>query len=206
MTIEQIQSIYQNRKARPILPLRYYAVMALLTEQNGELHFVLNKRAEGVHQPGDICFPGGHCEKGECTRSAALRETEEEMGIAKERILLLGKSDYMLTVYRGKIQPYIGYITPETYAAIRPCPKEVAEVFTVPLSFFAQNPPEVHTMRWLPDLPEDFPFDRIEGGKNYPFSRAQVGQRFYTYQGHTIWGFTAQVIENIMQVLSQKRD
>ena len=72
----------------------------------------------------------------------ALRETEEEIGISQKDIRLLGKSDFMLTIYRGMIQPYIAYIPYEIYKTAVPNPKEVAEIFTVPLRFFLKTEPE----------------------------------------------------------------
>ena len=109
--------------------------MALLTEKNNELHFVLTKRAAHVRQPGDICFPGGHQEKGENLKQTALRETEEEIGIPAEQIQILGKSNFMLTVYGALIQPYIGFVSYEHYKNVTCQKEEVAEVFTVPIPF-----------------------------------------------------------------------
>ena len=51
---------------------------------------------------------------------------------------------------------------------------------------------------------DDFPYERIEGGKNYPFSKNRTTQLFYEYDGYTIWGFTAQVIRNIVDILKAK--
>ena len=56
--LKTVSSVFSEHKAKPILKLRYFAVLALLTEVEGELHLVFNKRAAGVNQPGDICFPG----------------------------------------------------------------------------------------------------------------------------------------------------
>lgn len=198
-------SIFGDKKPQPILKLRNFGIMALLTEINGELHFILTKRAAHVAQPGDICFPGGHQEKGENLKQTALRETEEEIGIPPEHIHILGKSDFMLTVYRGLIQPYIGFVSYTDFCHRLHCQKsEVAEVFTIPLSFFMENPPEVHYMHWQADLSVEFPYDRIENGKEYPFSSCKVPELFYLYEGRTIWGLTAQIIENIVTELQGK--
>lgn len=199
--LQKVKSVFSAHQAEPVWHLRYFAVLALLTEIDGKLHFVLNKRASGVNQPGDVCFPGGHQEKGESLRETALRETEEEMGIQRQDIRLLGKSDFMLTIYRGMIQPFIGYVPYEIYRSARPNPMEVDEIFTVPLSYFLETEPEKYDTVWKVTEAPDFPYDRIEGGKNYPFSKGKVTQLFYSYQGHTIWGFTAQVIQNIVEIL-----
>ena len=108
--LKKVTAVFSAHEAAPIWKLRHFAVLALLTEIGGELHFILTKRAAGVNQPGDVCFPGGHREQGETLVETALRETEEEIGISQKDIRLLGKSDFMLTIYRGMIQPYIAYI------------------------------------------------------------------------------------------------
>lgn len=201
--LQKVKSVFSVHQAEPVWHLRYFAVLALLTEIDGKLHFVLNKRASGVNQPGDVCFPGGHQEKGESLRETALRETEEELGIQRQDIRLLGKSDFILTIYRGMIQPFIGYVPYEIYRSARPNPMEVDEIFTVPLSYFLETEPEKYDTVWKIAHSPDFPYDRIEGGKNYPFSKGKVTQLFYSYQGHTIWGFTAQVIQNIVEILKK---
>lgn len=200
--LAKVTSVFSAHQAEPIWKLRYFAVLAILTEIDGELHFILNKRASGVNQPGDICFPGGHQEKGESLKETALRETEEEIGILKEDIQIIGKSDFMLTVYRGMIQPFIGYVPYAVYKNARPNPMEVEEIFTVPLKFFMETEPDQHDTIWKVIESETFPYHRIEGGKNYPFSKGKTTQLFYEYNGHTIWGFTAQVIRNIIDILN----
>jgi 8-oxo-dGTP pyrophosphatase MutT (NUDIX family) len=201
-TLAKVTSVFSAHQAEPIWKLRYFAILAMLTEIDGELHFILNKRASGVNQPGDICFPGGHQEKGESLKETALRETEEEIGIPRETIQIIGKSDFMLTVYRGMIQPFIGYVPYEVYKNAHPNPTEVEEIFTVPLKFFLETEPEKHDTVWKVIESETFPYHRIEGGKNYPFSKGKTTQLFYEYDGHTIWGFTAQVIRNIIDILN----
>lgn len=135
----------------------------------------------------------------------ALRETEEEIGISQKDIRLLGKSDFMLTIYRGMIQPYIAYIPYEIYKTAVPNPKEVAEIFTVPLRFFLKTEPERHDTVWKVIESPDFPYEKIEGGKNYPFSKSKTTQLFYEYNGHIIWGFTAQVLRNIIEILNESK-
>ena len=201
--LKKVTSIFAEHKEEPIWKLRFFAIMPLLTEIDGELHFILNKRAAGVNQPGDICFPGGHQEKGETLQETALRETEEEIGIPREKIQVLGKSDFMLTVYRGMIQPFVGFVPYEIFKDAKPNPEEVELIFTVPLKFFLETEPDKHDTVWKVIESETFPYHRIEGGKNYPFSKGKTTQLFYEYDGHTIWGFTAQVIRNIVDILKE---
>lgn len=204
LNIQAISNTFKDHKAEPIFKLRRFAVLALITEKNGELCFVLNKRALGVRQPGDICFPGGHHEAGERLEQTALRETEEELGIPQSEISILGKSDYMLTIYQGVIQPFLGYVCYDVLRSSCPNSQEVAQIFTVPISFFMETPPEIHDMIWESVKLDTFPYHRIEGGKDYPFSKHHIPELFYEYKGHTIWGFTAQVIQNIISLLNEK--
>ena len=62
--LKKVTAVFSAHEAAPIWKLRHFAVLALLTEIGGELHFILTKRAAGVNQPGDVCFPGGHREQG----------------------------------------------------------------------------------------------------------------------------------------------
>ncbi len=204
LEIQGIADIFKDRRAEPLFKLKRYAILALITERNRELCFVLNKRALGVPQPGDICFPGGQQEARERLEETALRETEEELGIPQNDITILGKSDYMLTMYRGVIQPFVGYVSYDVLRCSIPNADEVAQIFTVPLSFFQETPPEIYDMVWEPVKPKTFPYHRIQGGEEYPFSKCYVPELFYEYKGHTIWGFTAQVIQNILLLLNQK--
>ena len=197
-TIPDFTNIFSQKKPQPILQLKKYGILALLTELDGELHFILTKRAAHVRQPGDICFPGGHQEKGEDLKQTALREIEEELGMPIDQIRILGKSNYMLTVYGGLIQPYIGIVSAQDYHSISCQLEEVAEVFTIPLAFFLEHPPEIHYMYWKADMSVPFPYDRIENGKSYGFRECKVPELFYFYEGKTIWGLTAQIIENII--------
>lgn len=198
---EDFRSVFGEKQPEPILKLRNFGILALMTEIDGILHFVLTKRAAHVRQPGDICFPGGHQETGENLKQTALRETEEELGIPAEKIQILGRGNFMLTVYGGLVQPYIGLVSQEDFRRLRCQKEEVAEVFTVPVSFFLEHTPEVHYMYWHADMSVDFPYDRIENGRAYPFSSCKIPELFYFYEGRTIWGLTAQIIESIVKEL-----
>ena len=64
----------------------------------------------------------------------------------------------MLTVYGALIQPYIGFVSYEHYKNVTCQKEEVAEVFTVPISFFMEQKPEVHYMYWRADMTVPFPY------------------------------------------------
>ncbi|WP_317856188.1 CoA pyrophosphatase [Chakrabartyella piscis] len=198
--LTHIKSTYENKEVKPIMKVRYFGIMALLTERNGELSFVLNKRAPHIRQGGDICFPGGRQEESESLWETALRETEEELGIPRDAITFIAKSDYLLSMQRY-LQPFIGYVPYEVLHDSLPNCSEVAEIFTIPLSHLMETTPEVHPFVMDTIVQDDFPFHRIVGGKDYTFTSYRMPCYFYEYKGHSIWGLTAMMLHNIIETI-----
>lgn len=181
-----------------------FAVMALLFEVDGELELLFSKRAMTLkHQPGDICFPGGRLEKGETPLETALRETEEEIGIGRDNILVLGEPDFVVTPYHAYVRPFVGLATGVTKQDIVFNPAEVDRVFTVPLQFFLETEPLRTHVSYHPDFPEDFPFDRIVGGTSYGWGSPKQPQYFYQYAGENIWGLTSRITRNVCKLVVQ---
>ena len=206
-SVQTIKTILENRIPQPIMQHIPSSVMLLLFSIENELHLLFTKRAEHLaHQPGDISFPGGRKEKNETPLETALRETQEELGILPEQITLLGKTDFMLTTSGALITPFVGYVSNITIEEISFNKDEVAEIFTVPLSFFRQTQPEVHFLYLSPFTEDTFPYDRITGGKNYPFVRPKIPELFYQYKQYTIWGITAQIAHHAVCLLFQEED
>ena len=186
---------------------RNNSIMATLIEIDGKLHFLYTKRALTMkHQPGDVCFPGGRQEKGETALEAAIRETEEELGISRENIIVLGESDYIVTMFNTKVTPFVGLITGITLDELKPNPDEVDKVFAVPVEFFRETTPIKTELSLKQTFPEDFPIDLIYNGKNYPWGKAYVPQLFYVYEGETIWGLTGRITNNICEIIEKDND
>ena len=206
-SVQTIKTILENRIPQPIMQHIPSSVMLLLFSIENELHLLFTKRAEHLaHQPGDISFPGGRKEKNETPLETALRETQEELGILPEQITLLGKTVFMLTTSGPLITPFVGYVSNITIEEISFNKDEVAEIFTVPLSFFRQTQPEVHFLYLSPFTEDTFPYDRITGGKNYPFVRPKIPELFYQYKQYTIWGITAQIAHHAVCLFFQEED
>lgn len=169
--------------------LKKYAVLVPIVETPDGMALLFEKRSAKLRrQPGEICFPGGHLEPGETPEACAVRETTEELCIRPENIELLGPGDKFVSPFSFIIYPYIGIIRDYTGTLSS---AEVAEIITVPLDFFREHPPERYNSTIVSLLPEDFPYDRIPGGANYPWARGSYDVLFYQYQDHLIWGITA---------------
>lgn len=175
-----------------------YAVLCPLVQRSDGLHLLFEVRAEGLRQAGEVCFPGGRMEPGESAEQCALRETEEELGIPSAEVQLLGQSDFLYNQRGFLLRPVIGLVSEAGMAALTPSPAEVAEVFTVPLSFFRSTPPEVYSYDLIPQIPADFPYEAMGISPDYPWSRGKSDVPVWYYEGHVIWGMTARILRDIL--------
>ena len=175
-----------------------FAVLCPLVEKSDGLHLLFEVRAPHLRQGGEVCFPGGKAEPGETPAACALRETEEELAIPASEITLLGTPDFICNQRGFLLQPLLGLISPEGMVAMRPSPDEVAEVFTVPLSFFRSTEPEVYTYDLLPQVQEDFPYEAVGVSRDYPWAKGHVEVPVWYYQGHVIWGMTARIVRHLI--------
>ncbi|RYM00005.1 CoA pyrophosphatase [Sporolactobacillus sp. THM7-7] len=154
-------------------------------------------------QPGDVCFPGGRREKSDATlRETAIRETCEELGISEETIRIIGRLGTCIAPSGLFIYPFVGVLKENT--PLHPHPNEVDEIFTVPLPWLMKQIPEKHTLTLTTDPVQDFPFDRIVSGKNYPFRGRKIIETFYDYNGRTIWGLTAYILEHFVSLMNHR--
>lgn len=178
---------------------RSYAVLCPLVEREDGPHLLFEVRAAQLRQGGEVCFPGGRMEAGESVLDCALRETEEELSIPRREVTALGTPDFICNPRGFLLRPVLGLVSRSGFAALRPSPAEVAEVFTVPLAFFRETEPEVWRYDLLPQAPEDFPYDRVGVSREYPWSRARMEVPVWYCQGHAIWGMTARLVREIVR-------
>ena len=181
-----------------------YAVLCPLVEGPDGLRLLFEVRAATLQrQPGEVCFPGGRMEPGETAEVCALRETEEELSISPGEIELLGRADFICSPQGFLLQPVVGLISARGFASLRPSPDEVAEAFTVPMAFFAQNPPAMHYYDLRPDVPADFPYDRIGFPQGYTFRGNRVEEPIWNWGGHAIWGMTARITRQLAETVKK---
>lgn len=156
---------------------RQAAVLVPLYADAGELWTLLTRRSDALpHHRGQVAFPGGGRELGEGLWEAALRESEEEIGLAPATVLRLGELDEVGSPAGFRIVPCVGAI-PRGFEA-RPSPEEIDEVFAVPMSALAN-----------PQLAEDR--EVVVNGRRRTIRIYHVGR-------HLIWGLTARIVQNLL--------
>ena len=197
--LEQIRIQTAGRSYEEILPVkRRNAVLIPLVEKEGELHILFEVRQAGIRQGGEICFPGGMIEEGESAEEAAVRETAEELLIPEEKIEVIAPMHMMSGPGGARIYSCLGILHEYhgTYSI-----QEVDHIFTVPLSRFAAHAPRTSTGAMAVETAEDFPFDLLPGGREYPWHK--IPRRFYFYEseGGVIWGITAQLLYHALEIL-----
>ena len=185
VTVEDIAWFLQGfqRKKLTKLHLRKAAVLMLFYPKNGELYVLLTKRTEDVeHHKGQISFPGGSQDDADNDLVVtALRECEEEIGLPREVLRVLGTFDEYETPSGFAITPVVA--SAEALPPLRPHAVEVAEILEVPLSLFMDKRNE-----------------RVE-------QRAPLGVLldvyFYRFGEHEIWGATAAILRAFLLSLRQ---
>jgi 8-oxo-dGTP pyrophosphatase MutT (NUDIX family) len=157
---------------RPDAPvLKQAAVLVPLIARDHGLNVLLTRRSN--HLPthaGQIAFPGGRREDSDADVGAtALREAHEEIGLDPRFVTLLGASDAYETVTRFAVTPVVGLVDP--LAPLTADPREVDEIFEVPLAFL------------------------MDPANHEPQSRSYNGveRRYYAmpYGDYYVWGATA---------------
>ena len=132
---------------------------------------------------GQVSFPGGKVAPGDATRiDTALREAEEEVNIPRHMVDVVGE----LGVHRGglgfAVTPVVGVVDPA--APIKPCPREVEEIFEAPLSYFAN----------------------LDNHRTDKLSHEGVDYNMFAapYQDHYIWGLTAGILRSVADLLQEE--
>lgn len=162
--------------------LREAAVLVPLVDRPEGLSVLLTQRTDHLHDhAGQISFPGGRVEpRDKGVIDAALRETEEEIGLSDDFIDVVGYLDNYETVTGYLITPVVGFVRPGFTLKIDEF--EVADAFEVPLGFLLD--PENHQIHM-----------RMRHGSR---------RRYYVFEHESryIWGATAGMLMNLYRRIS----
>ncbi len=142
---------------------------------------LLTLRPETMRKhPGQVSFPGGRIDPGdEGPVDAALREAEEEIGLPRALVEIIGIADRYRTVTGFEVTPVVGILPPDL--ALRPHPGEVSAIFEVPLDYLLDPAHQlVRSVEWR--------------GRERCYYEIQ-------YEGRRIWGATAAMIVNLSRRL-----
>jgi 8-oxo-dGTP pyrophosphatase MutT (NUDIX family) len=142
---------------------------------------ILTERPKTMRRhPGQISFPGGRIDPDDDGPiAAALREAEEEIGLPRDRVEVIGTADRYRTITGFEIIPVVGVVPPDL--PLSPHPGEVADMFEAPLHFLLDPRRQiVRTVAWQ--------------GRNRTYYEIE-------WEGRRIWGATAAMIVNLSRRL-----
>jgi 8-oxo-dGTP pyrophosphatase MutT (NUDIX family) len=163
--------------------LRRAAVLVPIVRRPGGLTVLLTQRTEHLtNHAGQVSFPGGRAEEDDSSPiETALRETEEEIGLARRHVEIIGVLPDHVTASAYVVTPVVGLVTPPFDLTAES--NEVADIFEVPLQFLMDG---MNHQRMSFELPD--------GGGRRSFY-AMPYERFF------IWGATAGMLRNLFHLL-----
>jgi len=205
ITIQDFEDTFRNREPKSLGKYQYYSVLVPLVEKDGDLHILYEVRAENLNrQPGEICFPGGRVENGESAEECAVRETSEELNIEPEKIRVIAQLDFLHTYSNFTLYSILGAIDYDVVSGTKVNEDEVKEIFLVPVSFFAENEPEIYYFDVLPNIGPDFPYEKINLPNGYNWRKGKSTVPIYRYGDRVIWGLTARITNHLIDLVTGK--
>jgi 8-oxo-dGTP pyrophosphatase MutT (NUDIX family) len=161
-------------------PYRLAAVLVPLVRWADEWHLLYTRRTDRVDtHKGQVSFPGGATDpQDHSPEDTALREAEEEVGLRRSDVRLLGRLGEMITITNFAVTPVVGVI-PWPYGFLVHT-VEVARVFTMPLTYLADP------RNWQ------------------EFQRPDIGRSvitYFPYDGELLWGATARMTINFIRAV-----
>ncbi|CEA00937.1 NUDIX hydrolase [Pseudomonas saudimassiliensis] len=165
------------------LPEAGVLVPVTCVDNEPEIILTLRSNSMSTHS-GEVAFPGGRRDPGDVDLAfTALREAHEEIGLLPDLVEVVGPLGSLVSRFGIKVTPYVG-IVPDVFD-LCPNESEIQEVFRVPVSFFlGDNREMTHRIDY-------------EGRSWYVPS--------YRYEGFKIWGLTALILVDLMNVAFDAR-
>lgn len=187
----QIKMASGTRRKFPTIPAnaKEACVLCLLYLKNNEWHIVLTQRVStntNDRHSGQMSFPGGKYEPTDSTyENGALRETEEEVGIAADDITILGKlTPLYIPVSNFYVHPFVGVL--DYVPAFTPEVQEVQEIVETPLSLLLED-----STRQITDL-------TIRG-----YAIKEVP--YFNVYGKVVWGATAMMLSEFVDIIKESK-
>ncbi len=162
----------------PASPVDAAVLIALTREEVPRM--ILTRRAGHLNShAGEVAFPGGKCDATDASVVAtALREAEEEIGLAPDKVQVIGQLGVFTSRVGLKVRPVVGLL--EELPPLTPSPDEIESIFMVPLDLFLTQPPSYdHKIK---------------------FMGLKVTVPSYHYQDYMIWGLTGFMIVELMRL------
>jgi len=172
-----------NRPADLPGAARIGSVLLLLYCHQEELHLALTRRRDDLNShAGQVSFPGGRAEADETLAEAALRETEEEVGVRPSTITILGElTPIWIPPSDFQVHPFVGWVHSGVRPSFQLAENEVAELLETPLSYLLH------------------PDSRREGVIERQGYRLTVP--YFDVEGHMVWGATAIILSEFLERL-----
>lgn len=162
---------------------RIGSVLLLLYCHQQEIHLALTRRRDDLNShAGQVSFPGGRAEARETLVEAALRETEEEVGVRPSTITVLGElATIWIPPSDFQVHPFVGWVHGGERPSFQVAVNEVAELLEVPLSYLLQ-----------PDARREGVIERQGYRLTVPY---------FDVEGHMVWGATAIILSEFLERL-----
>ena len=121
----------------------------------------------------------------------------EELGITNEELTVWGPLDRVCAIIGVNVYPYVGELSSQQFSPNR---DEVMTLFTVPLDWLLAIKPRQATMRISTKPEDDFPWEQIPDYDRAWKKRKTYEVYFYEYGAYLIWGLTAQILKNFLEI------
>jgi len=147
-------------------------------------------------------------------RETAIRETTEELGITRDKIIISKPLGALVTPRGVIVETFIGRLAINSLNELKPDPREVEEIFSIPVSWFIDNKPKIYFTRvevqssvTRPDGTKQIllPVEELGLPPKYEKNRKGMNYRVVVYKthDHVIWGITAGILYELIQKIEK---
>lgn len=177
MNIDSIRHAMADFEAQAVTAELPQAAVLIAISEDPDPALVMTLRAGHMRtHSGECAFPGGMQDEGETLQTTALRETEEEVGIGRDKVQILGSINQWISRFDVKITPFVGVLERRHPLQIERC--ELSDAFYLPLAHVGEQ-------RHL--RANVFP----RRGVNYRVPSFQYGE-------YEVWGVTGLILYHFM--------